>query len=83
MYFVYILLNYDKKHWYIGSTQNLESRLKHHNDGHTFSTKPFRPWEIVHFEKFNSRKEAFKREMFLKSPVGYKEYLSIKKLIIK
>ena len=83
MYFIYILLNYDKKHWYIGSTQNLESRLKHHNGGHTFSTKPFRPWKIVHFEKFDSRKEAFKREMFLKSPAGYQEYLSIKKSIIK
>ncbi|HPT66080.1 MAG TPA: GIY-YIG nuclease family protein [Candidatus Woesebacteria bacterium] len=82
MYYVYVLLNWNKKHWYIGSTQNFESRLKHHNDGYTFSTKPYRPWKIVHLEKFDSRKEAFKREMFLKSPSGYKEYLSIKDKIL-
>ena len=82
-YYVYVLLNWDKKHWYIGSSQNIGKRLKHHNCGHTFSTKPYRPWEIVYFEKFDSRKESIKREMFLKSPSGYQEYLSIKKSILE
>lgn len=77
-YYVYILLNWNKEHWYIGSTKDLELRLKHHNSGHTFSTKPYRPWNIVYIEKFETRSEAFKREMFLKSPSGYQEYLSIK-----
>lgn len=82
MYFTYILLSCDQKHWYIGSTENLQKRLYGHNSGYTFSTKPYRPWKIVYFEKFESRSEATKREMFLKSPSGYKEYLSIKDKIL-
>jgi len=29
---------------YIGSTSNLNRRLKEHNDGEVFSTKRYRPW---------------------------------------
>jgi len=82
MYYVYVLLSQDKKHWYIGSTNNLESRLLHHNSGHTFSTKPYRPWKMVYFEEYNSRSEVCKREIFLKSPVGYQDYLKIKRKIL-
>jgi putative endonuclease len=80
-YYLYILRNWENKHWYIGSTKDIMLRLKHHNNGHTFSTKPYRPWKVVYFEKFDTRKEAFHREMFLKSPTGYQEYLSIKRSI--
>lgn len=80
-YYLYILKSCDGKHWYTGSTSNIMLRLKHHNNGHTFSTKPYRPWKLVYYEKFSSRKEAFRREMFLKSPSGYQDYLKIKKSI--
>ncbi|WP_240507877.1 GIY-YIG nuclease family protein, partial [Algoriphagus faecimaris] len=33
MYFVYILFSPKTNKYYVGSTDNLESRLKHHNAG--------------------------------------------------
>ena len=77
-YYIYILLSLDKKHWYIGSSSNLVDRLSRHNKGFSKSTKPYRPWNIVYKEEYNTRSEAVKREMFLKSPKGYQDYLSIK-----
>ena len=82
MYFVYILLSKDRMHWYIGSCANISDRLYRHNAGYSFSTKCYRPWELVFSEKFETRSEAFKREMFLKSPSGYQEYLKIKKEVL-
>ena len=80
-YHVYILLSSDKLHWYIGSTNNLEDRLKRHNSGRSKYTKPFKPWQIVYHEEYKTRSEAVKREFYLKSPKGYHEYLSIKSSI--
>jgi len=81
-YFVYVLLNYNKEHWYVGSSNNIDKRLLSHNLGYTISTKPYKPWQIVYFEKFNTRSEAFKREMYLKSPMGYNDYLQIKRKVL-
>jgi len=81
--FVYILRSLDKQHWYIGTTSNLETRVKHHNSGKTRSTRPYKPWQMVYSEDFQTKSEAYKREYFLKSPQGYLEYLNIKKLIME
>lgn len=78
MFYLYFLQSLDKNHFYIGVTLNLEERLAKHNKGFTKSTKPFCPWRIIYTENLNSRKDAMKREYYLKSPQGYKE----KKLII-
>ena len=48
-HFVYVLEGKDS-HLYIGVTHDLDKRLKEHNLGQNFSTKPFRPWEIIHYE---------------------------------
>jgi len=78
-FFIYLLLSKTKKNWYIDSTNNLVDRLKRHNRGSSRSTKRYRPWQIAYYEKFPTRSEAFRREMFLKSPLGYQELLGIKK----
>ncbi|WP_445083344.1 GIY-YIG nuclease family protein [Algoriphagus sp. oki45] len=47
MYFVFILYSSKTERYFIGSTDNLGSRLKHHNSGATPSTKSGAPlWEI-------------------------------------
>ena len=79
--FIYVLRSIDKKHWYIGSSSNLEMRIKQHNSGKTRSTRPYKPWQMVYSEDFQTKSEACKREYFLKSPQGYLEYLKIKKLV--
>lgn len=78
MFHLYILRSLDKKHWYIGQTNDLATRLAQHNEGLSRSTKAYRPWEIIHVEEFNSQSEVLKRERFLKSPAGYIEWKSIK-----
>ncbi len=66
-YYVYILKSCSKDRFYIGHTANLEKRLSQHNSGKVKSTKAFVPWEIVYFEKFSSKSDAFRREMKIKS----------------
>ena len=55
---------------YKGFTSNLKRRIKEHNSGQTKSTKGFVPWELIYFEKVNSREEARNREKYLKSGQG-------------
>ena len=78
-HFVYILKSQGIDRFYIGCTTNLEKRLKEHNFGRTKSTRPFRPWVIIYFEKFLNKEDAFKREWHLKHPKGYLEKLNIVK----
>ena len=66
-YFVYVLKSIEKSRYYIGHTSNLERRISDHNKGKTRSTKAYKPWELVYFEEFESRSDAYKREMEIKS----------------
>ena len=51
-------------------TSDIERRIKEHNSGRTRSNKAFRPFELIYFEKVESRKEARVREIYLKSAAG-------------
>lgn len=66
MYFVYILRCADNS-LYVGSAQNLDDRVKAHNDGrgaaYTFKHRPVR---LVYSESFRSENYALKRERQLK-----------------
>lgn len=48
--------------------------MKQHNNGRERTTKPYAPFEIIHVENFKIRKDARKREQYLKSGTG-KEFL--------
>lgn len=68
MYFVYILFSSKTEKYYIGSKDNLDSRLKHHNAGSTPSTKAGAPlWEIKYLESLPDRTTALKRELEIKN----------------
>ena len=78
-YHIYILKSSTTGKLYTGSTQNLEARLKAHNDGLSPYTKGRGPRELMHSEEFPTRSEAMKREKFLKTGKGrdfLKEILS-------
>ena len=52
---------------YTGWTNNLDKRLKDHNDGKGAKyTKARRPVELVYYEEFESKEEAMKREYAIK-----------------
>ena len=67
MYYTYVLISRKNNDFYIGSTENLEERISSHNTGKVRSTRPYRPWELLEYEVFDSRSEAVQRERFLKS----------------
>ena len=66
-YYIYILKSLTTGKRYTGSTQNLEARLKAHNDGLSPYTKGRGPWKLMNSEGYPTRSEAMKRERFLKT----------------
>ena len=74
MYTVYALKSKIKKYIYVGMTQNFDQRIRRHNNGYEKTTKPYKPFKLIHREVYPSRIEARKREKYLKSGVG-KEFL--------
>ncbi|EKD47693.1 MAG: hypothetical protein ACD_65C00329G0001 [uncultured bacterium] len=80
MYTVYALRSLSRNYIYVGLTNNLERRLDEHQKGKSRTTKPYKPFNLVLSERYNSRVEARIREKYLKSGCG-KEY--IKKSILK
>jgi len=67
MYEIYILYSLKDQDLYVGQTNNLEKRLIEHRQGKIKSTKNRQPLAIIHRESFSTRREAMKREKFLKS----------------
>ncbi|WP_055413682.1 GIY-YIG nuclease family protein [Nonlabens sp. YIK11] len=71
---VYVIESELDGRWYKGVSKNFDSRLAQHNSGKTASTRPYRPWVLVHKEEFDTFAEARKRELYFKSGIG-REYL--------
>ena len=69
-YFVYVLRSIDHHRNYVGFTTDVQIRVQQHNSGQTKSTKPYKPWRLLFYETFSTKKEALDREKFLKSGQG-------------
>ncbi|MCG6980003.1 MAG: GIY-YIG nuclease family protein [Deltaproteobacteria bacterium] len=65
-YYVYILRSQKDGSYYIGHTQDLDSRLERHNQGRVTYTKSKRPWELAYLEKYPDRSSAMAREEEIK-----------------
>lgn len=70
MFFVYVLRSLKNGRFYIGSTNNIERRLKEHNSGRSKYTSLTFPFELIHQEIFETLKDARKREIMLKGGKG-------------
>ena len=80
MFYVYVISSELKKYIYVGITNNIERRFVEHQKGYNKTTRVYRPFKLIHFEKLLSRIEARRREKYLKSGVG-KEW--IKTILLK
>ena len=69
-YYIYLLQSLKNDTLYIGFTENLRKRLQEHNRGLNFSTKPFKPWKLIHYEAYLNEKDARRREKYLKTSQG-------------
>jgi putative endonuclease len=67
MFHTYILYSADMDRYYIGYCgTDLEGRFKAHLSNHKGFTAKAKDWDIVHVEKFESKKEAIDRERQIK-----------------
>lgn len=69
-YYVYFLESLKNKEFYIGFTGNLRKRLNYHNNGLNVSTKKYMPWKLVFYEAYLSKKDAMRKEKYLKTNQG-------------
>ena len=72
MYSVYVLKSEKDNKLYYGFTDNLERRIKEHNNKEVASTKFRVPFELIYFENVVNIVEARKRERYFKSGFGRK-----------
>jgi len=77
VYFVYVLKSQKDGELYTGFTSNLERRLLEHNQGLEISTKSRIPFELIYYEWCIDKKDAIRREKYLKSGWG-KRYLKLR-----
>ena len=81
MHYSYILLSSKSHIFYFGSTNDLKTRFKLHNQGKVRSTKSHLPWRLVWYGGFYTEKEARDFELYLKTGSGkafaYKHLISV------
>ena len=74
MFFVYAIKSKIRNYIYVGLTKDLNERINRHNNGREKTTKPYKPFKLIYFERFRTRIEARKKKKYLKSGIG-KEFL--------
>jgi len=59
-----------QERYYTGFTENLDARVKEHNQGKCVHTSKYVPWEIKTAVDFTNRKKAIEFEKYLKTSSG-------------
>ena len=67
-YYVYMLKSKGKKSiTYVGYTNNLDKRIKLHNQGKGAKFTKGREWKLIYKEYFQSKSKAISREYYIKN----------------
>ncbi len=74
MIYVYVLRSVIDNGLYTGCAGDLRSRLALHNAGKVPSTRKRLPFELIYYEACLNKKDAFRREKYLKTAYG-KRYI--------
>ena len=70
-HYVYILVDEATgKHFYIGCTEDLKSRLEKHNKGDVPHTSKYKLWRIKNAIAFENKEKAYAFEAYLKPHCG-------------
>jgi len=78
MFYVYAISSLKHNYIYVGLTQNIDNRIKRHNDGREKTTKFYRPFVLIYNEVCNTRPEARVREKYWKSGIGKEKLKKIR-----
>jgi putative endonuclease len=78
MYHVYVLKSLKNGKRYVGFTkQKAADKLEEHNQSSATWTRKNKPFVMIHYESFESKALALKREKFLKTGDGRKVLANI------
>ncbi len=66
MFYVYIIYSAVRNKFYVGHSADLEKRLLDHNNGLSKYTRIANDWKVVYIEIYETREEAWHREMEIK-----------------
>ena len=85
MFYVYILYSTSSNKYYVGQTENVEVRLKYHNElsENSFTSK-HRPWEVKRIIEVKNRTEALIIEKYIKKRKSRKyieEFIKYDKIV--
>jgi putative endonuclease len=72
VHYFYILRSIKNNKLYLGFSTDLEKRLKEHNDGKNFATKPNIPYELIYYAAFKNKKDAIECEKYFKTTAGWR-----------
>ena len=72
MYYFYIIRSLKNGKLYLGSTPDLEARIKSHNAGENKATKSNIPYEVVFYSGFKIKEDAINCEQYFKTTAGWK-----------
>ena len=78
MYYVYLIKSLKNARYYVGQTQDLEERVKRHNQGRNISTKSYMPWQLRWWKGYETRSDAIKVETKIK---GIKKRVEVEKFL--
>ncbi|MEK6756933.1 MAG: GIY-YIG nuclease family protein, partial [Bacteroidota bacterium] len=67
---VYALRSVSRNYIYVGLSLDVERRVRQHDEGREKTTRPYRPFRLILLERFETRAEARRREVYLKSGCG-------------
>ena len=71
MFYTYVLVSLKNKRLYTGCTSDLKRRFKEHNEKRGgIYTSDNSPFELIFYEAYLNRKDAFKAEKFFKTGYG-------------
>ena len=79
--YVYAISSSIHQYIYVGLSSNILERLRRHNRGFEFTTKPDRPFILLFVELVPDRQFARKREIYWKSGIGKQQLKQMRKNI--
>ncbi len=80
-YFLYILWSDSAQRFYTGISEDVDKRLRQHNEEPRGWTARHRPWRLVHVERFKDFRAARERENELKQQKGGHGFFKLTGLI--
>lgn len=68
--YIYVLQSLHHDFIYVGITHDLKRRFHEHQSGQNTSTKPYTPYQLIHYETYLNEQAAKRRESYLKTTKG-------------